>query len=63
MSLYKWNSAEWMAVATRGTSGDQVWNLIYDLVYLENLCREAEETGDMSKVLEHINREVAPSFL
>ena len=35
-----WNTKIWSEIATRGTSGDQVWDIIGDFETLEEICRE-----------------------
>ena len=35
-----WNTKIWSKIATRGTSGDQVWDIIGDFETLEKICCE-----------------------
>lgn len=35
-----YNTKIWKEIATRGTSGDQVWDIIGDFETLEEICRE-----------------------
>ena len=35
-----WNTKIWSKIATRGTSGDQVWDIIGDFETLEGICTE-----------------------